>query len=66
MTTTIEWTQAHGVCIEATVPFKEQVGEPCPRSVEKIAIRSIILHTVGLCVNKEKLSWLDIETLEHS
>ncbi|BDM77168.1 DUF4272 domain-containing protein [Acaryochloris marina] len=47
MTTTIEWAQTHGVCIEATVPFKEQVGEPCPRSVEEIAIRSIILHTVA-------------------
>lgn len=47
MTTTIEWAQAHGVCIEATVPFTEQVREPCPRSVKEVAIRSIILHTVA-------------------
>lgn len=47
MTTTIEWVQAHGVCIEATVPFKDQDGNQCPRSVEEVAIRSIILHTVA-------------------
>ncbi|MGR3273888.1 DUF4272 domain-containing protein [Acaryochloris marina NIES-2412] len=47
MTTTIEWAQAHGVCIAATVPFKDQEGNQCPRSVEEVAIRSIILHTIA-------------------
>ncbi|WP_249369667.1 DUF4272 domain-containing protein [Acaryochloris marina] len=37
----------HDLCIEATVPFKNQEGNQCPRSVEEVAIRSIILHTVA-------------------
>lgn len=47
MTSTKEWAKAHGLCIEEAVPFNDEERTQCPRSVEEVAIRSIILHAVA-------------------
>jgi hypothetical protein len=47
MASTREWAASHGVCVDDVVPPVDDWNEPCRRTSEEVAVRTIILHCVA-------------------
>ncbi|OYP30455.1 DUF4272 domain-containing protein [Rhodopirellula sp. MGV] len=67
MTNTKQWALSHGICVDEIVPPVDDYNEPCSRTAEEIAIRTIILHclvAVGYGVDPEPvIEWLEDEAI---
>ena len=67
MTNTKQWAASNGLCIDDIVPPVDDYNEPCNRTAEDIAIRTIILHcvaAVGYGVDPQPvITWLKEQSI---